>query len=164
MIYPYGPFPAGDGKTVILGLQNDREWLVFCDKVLGRPELARDERFADNPKRSAAREELRALIVEHFAAFTADQVADQLETAGIANARMRTMQEVWEHPQLSARQRWRQIDTPAGPMPALLPPGNWPQDPRMDAVPALGQHTDAILAELGLDAAAIEALRAQQAI
>lgn len=164
VIYPYGPFPAGDGKTVILGLQNDREWLVFCDKVLGRPELARDERFADNPKRSAAREALRALIVEHFSAFTADQVADQLETAGIANARMRTMQEVWEHPQLSARQRWRQIDTPAGPMPALLPPGNWPQDPRMDAVPALGQHTDAILAELGLDAAAIEALRAQQAI
>ena len=74
------------------------------------------------------------------------------------------MQGVWEHPQLAARQRWRQIDTPAGPMPSLLPPGNWPQDPRMDAVPALGQHTDAILAELGLDAAAIDALRAQQAI
>ena len=164
VIYPYGPFPAGDGKTVILGLQNDREWLVFCDKVLGRPELARDQRFADNPARSAAREELRQIIVDHFAAFTADQVADQLETAGIANARMRTMQEVWEHPQLAARQRWRQIDTPAGPMPALLPPGNWPQDPRMDAVPALGQHTDAILAELGLDAAAIAELRAQQAI
>ena len=164
VIYPYGPFPAGDGKTVILGLQNDREWLVFCDKVLGRPELARDERFADNPRRNVAREALRAIIVEHFSAFTADQVEEQLETAGIANARMRTMQEVWEHPQLAARQRWRQIDTPAGPMPALLPPGNWPQDPRMDAVPALGQHTDAILAELGLDAAAIGALRAQQAI
>ena len=164
VIYPYGPFPAGDGKTVILGLQNEREWLTFCDKVLGRPELARDERFADNPRRNVAREALRAIIVDHFAAFTADQVADQLETAGIANARMRTMHEVWEHPQLAARQRWRQIDTPAGPMPSLLPPGNWPQDPRMDAVPALGQHTDAILAELGLDAAAIDALRAQQAI
>jgi len=164
VIYPYGPFPAGDGRTVILGLQNDREWLVFCDKVLGRPELARDERFADNPRRNVAREELRKIIVDHFSAFTADQVAEQLETAGIANARMRTMQEVWEHPQLEARKRWRQIDTPVGPMPALLPPGNWPQDPRMDAVPALGQHTDAILAELGLDAAAIDALRAQQAI
>jgi len=164
VIYPYGPFPAGDGRTVILGLQNDREWLVFCDKVLGRPELARDERFADNPRRNVAREELRKIIVDHFSAFTADQVAEQLETAGIANARMRTMQEVWEHPQLEARKRWRQIDTPVGPMPALLPPGNWPQDPRMDAVPALGQHTDAILAELGLDAAAIDALRVQQAI
>ncbi len=163
-IYPYGPFPTGDGGTVVLGLQNEREWVTFCEKVLGDPTLATDPRFDSNPKRNLERAALRERIVASFADSSADAVAQRLEAAGIANGRMRTMREVWEHPQLAARGRWREIDTPVGPMPALLPPGDWPQGPRMDPVPALGQHTDAILAELGLDAEAIGALRRQQAI
>ena len=160
-IYPYGPFPAGDGKTVMLGLQNEREWKVFCDKVLAQPALSTDERFSSNAKRSAARADLSALIVDAFSKHTAAEVAELLERAGIANAQVRTMAEVWAHPQLKARERWREVDTPAGPIPALLPPGSWQHSaPRMDAVPALGQHTDAILEHLGYSAAQISALRA----
>ncbi|MCL1961052.1 MAG: CoA transferase [Desulfovibrionaceae bacterium] len=164
-IYPYGPFPAGDGKTVMLGLQNEREWQAFCAKVLEQPELASDPRFVSNTLRTAAREALRALIVEAFKPFTAAQIAQRLEAAQIANAQARVMQDVWAHPQLAARERWTQVDTSAGAIPALLPPGipaAW--QPRMDAVPALGQHTDAILAECGYDPEAIAALRAQQVV
>ena len=161
-IYPYGPFPAGDGKTVMLGLQNEREWKVFCDKIMCNPALTTDERFSSNAKRSAAREPLSALIVEAFKAFTAEQLADQLEKAGIANAQVNTMAEVWAHPQLKARDRWREVDTSAGPIPALLPPGSWQHgEPRMDAVPAMGQHTDAILTNYGYSAARIAELRAE---
>ena len=161
-IYPYGPFAAGDGKTVMLGLQNEREWKIFCDKVLLQPELAAEARFASNAKRSAARAELSALILQAFASLTAAQVAERLETAGIANAQVNTMAEVWAHPQLKARGRWRQVDTSAGAIPALLPPGSWQHgEPRMDAVPALGQHTDAILSRYGYSAEAIAALRDQ---
>ena len=161
-IYPYGPFAAGDGKTVMLGLQNEREWKIFCDKVLLQPELAGEERFASNAKRSAARAELSALILQAFASLTAAQVAERLETAGIANAQVNTMAEVWAHPQLKARGRWRQVDTSAGASPALLPPGSWQHgEPRMDAVPALGQHTDAILSRYGYSTEAIAALREQ---
>ena len=161
-IYPYGPFAAGDGKTVMLGLQNEREWKIFCDKVLLQPELAAEARFASNAKRSAARDELSALILQAFASLTAAQVAERLETAGIANAQVNTMAEVWAHPQLKARGRWRQVDTAAGAIPALLPPGSWQHgEPRMDAVPALGQHTDAILSRYGYSAEAIAALRDQ---
>ena len=161
-IYPYGPFAAGDGKTVMLGLQNEREWKIFCDKVLLQPELAGEERFASNAKRSAARAELSALILQAFASLTAAQVAERLETAGIANAQVNTMAEVWAHPQLKARGRWRQVDTSAGAIPALLPPGSWQHgEPRMDAVPALGQHTDAILSRYGYSTEAIAALREQ---
>ena len=158
-IYPYGPFPAGDGGTVMLGLQNEREWVAFCEKVLQQPGLATEPRFAGNARRVAAREELRALIVAAFSTLTVPQVVERLEFAQIANARVNTMAEVWAHPQLAARQRWREVGSPVGPLPALLPPGSW-QDaaPRMDPVPALGEHTDALLAELGLDAAAIQAL------
>ena len=164
-IYPYGPFAAGDGKTVMLGLQNEREWKIFCDKVLLQPELAAEARFASNAKRSAARDELSALILQAFASLTAAQVAERLETAGIANAQVNTMAEVWAHPQLKARGRWRQVDTSAGTIPALLPPGSWQHgEPRMDAVPALGQHTDAILSRYGYSAEAIEALREQGAV
>jgi crotonobetainyl-CoA:carnitine CoA-transferase CaiB-like acyl-CoA transferase len=164
-IYPYGPFAAGDGKTVMLGLQNEREWKVFCDKVLLQPELADEARFASNAKRSAARDELSALILQAFASLTAAQVAERLETAGIANAQVNTMQEVWAHPQLKARERWRQVETLAGAIPALLPPGSWQHgEPRMDAVPALGQHTDAILSRYGYSAEAIAALREQGAV
>ena len=164
-IYPYGPFAAGDGKTVMLGLQNEREWKIFCDKVLLQPELAGEERFTSNAKRSAARDELSALILQAFVSLTAAQVAQRLEAAGIANAQVNTMQEVWAHPQLKARERWRQVQTSAGAIPALLPPGSWQHgEQRMDAVPALGQHTDAILSRYGYSTKAIAALREQGAV
>ncbi|QGZ42171.1 crotonobetainyl-CoA:carnitine CoA-transferase CaiB-like acyl-CoA transferase [Pseudoduganella flava] len=164
-IYPYGPFPAGDGKTVMLGLQNEREWAVFCARVLLRPELATDPRFASNAARNAARAELRELIDDVFMALTAEQVIERLDAAQIANAHLNDMHDVWHHAQLAARARWTEVATPAGPMPALLPPGV-PADfaPRMDAVPALGQHTDTILQQLGYAPLDIAALRAAGAI
>lgn len=164
-IYPYGPFPAGDGKTVMLGLQNEREWRIFCEKVLEQAALSADPRFAGNAKRVAAREEVRRLIVESFARRSADDVVRLLDEAGIANARVNDMHDVWKHAQLRARARWREVDSPAGRIPALLPPGSWEEgSPRMDAVPALGEHTDAILSELGYDTGRIAKLRAAQAI
>ena len=165
-IYPYGPFPTGaDGGSVMLGLQNEREWVNFCSKVLAQPALATDARFAGNAQRVAARDALREIIVEAFRPLSAPQVVERLEAAQIANARVNTMHEVWAHPQLKARGRWREIGSPAGPLPALLPPGSWNHGaPRMDPVPALGEHTDALLAELGVDAATVQALRAAEAI
>ena len=149
-IYPYGPFPAGDGKTVMLGLQNEREWVAFCERVLERPELATDARFASNSRRVAARDELRAIIVDAFAQLTAEQLVANLDAAQIANARVNDMHDVWGHPQLEARRRWVSVDTPAGPIPALLPPGKTDAfTPRMDPVPGLGEHTNTIVAELG---------------
>jgi len=164
-IYPYGPFPAGDGRVVMLGLQNEREWQVFCERVLERAELAGDPRFASNAARTAAREALRAIIVETFAGLTAEQVTARLDRAQIANARVNTMAEVWAHPQLRARARWSEVATPSGPVPALVPPGaRDASDVRMDAVPALGAHTDALLAELGFDAATIARLHRDGAV
>ena len=164
-IYPYGPFPAGDGKVVMLGLQNEREWRVFCEKVLLQPALAQEERFSSNSRRSAARGELRALIVAAFSGLSAEQVVARLEEAQIANARVNTMHDVWEHPQLHARCRWSEVATPAGPVPALLPPGSWEEGPpRMDAVPALGEHTGAILRQLGYSEERIAQLRAEKVI
>ncbi len=165
-IYPYGPFPTGaDGASVMLGLQNEREWASFCDKVLLQPALASDSRFSGNARRVASREALREIIVEAFRTLSVPQVVQRLQDAQIANARVNTMKEVWEHPKLRARGRWREIGSPVGFLPALLPPGNWDDgDPRMDPVPALGEHTEAILGELGLNAEAIEALRAANAI
>jgi itaconate CoA-transferase len=159
-IYPYGPFPTGDGKTVMLGLQNEREWKTFCDSVLMLPALATDERFASNSARSAARDSLRKIIVDEFSTLTAGQVIERLDLAGIANASMNSMEEVWQHPQLAARQRWTKVATPTGTVPALLPPGI-PEgcEPRMDGVPALGQHTTSIMKELGFSEARIEGLR-----
>jgi itaconate CoA-transferase len=164
-IYPYGPFPSGDGGSVMLGLQNEREWVNFCEKVLQQPGLATEPRFAGNAQRVAERAALREIIVEAFAPLSAAQVVERLEAAQIANARVNTMHEVWAHPQLMARKRWREVASPTGPLPALLPPGSWDGDgPRMDPVPALGEHTDAILAELGIDADQVRALRAAKAI
>ena len=157
-IYPYGPFATGDGKTVMLGLQNEREWVNFCAQVLQQPALATDARFNANAKRTAARSELRALIEQAFGSLTAAQVVDRLDEAGIANAQVNTMADLWAHPQLQARQRWTEVQTPAGPVPALLPPGC--TQARMDAVPALGQHTRSVLAGLGYTAEQIDALAA----
>ncbi|NWE26737.1 CaiB/BaiF CoA transferase family protein [Pseudomonas gingeri] len=159
-IYPYGPFPAGDGGTVMLGLQNEREWAAFCDKVLLMSELAVDERFSANFKRSANREVLRQIIVDSFARLTVEQLIARLEEAQIANARVNDMQGVWDHPQLKARDGWREVDSPSGKLPSLLPPArNAAFEPRMDAVPGLGQHTEAILGELGLSTEAVAQLR-----
>jgi itaconate CoA-transferase len=159
-IYPYGPFPVGDGKTILLGLQNEREWVAFCQHVLLRPELATDARFASNSKRNVTRDALRSIIVEAFGALTAEQVIDRLDKAQIANARMNDMHDVWQHPQLKARARWTEIGTPAGPVPALFPPGVTDSfAPRMDPVPSVGQHTESILAELGCSAEDINRLR-----
>jgi len=159
-IYPYGPFPSGDGKVVMLGLQNEREWAVFCDKVLEQPALKTDPRFSSNPKRSAARKELFGVIAQAFSTLAAEQIVARLDSAQIGNARMNDMSEVWDHAQLAARKRWAEVDTPVGKIRAMRPPG-MPEDfdPRMDPIPAIGQHTEAILGELGYDAVAIEGLR-----
>jgi itaconate CoA-transferase len=149
-IYPYGPFRAGDGRTVMLGLQNEREWAVFCEKLLGDAALATDERFATNALRTTNRDAVSALIEQSFAGFSAEEVMARLDAADIANANVSTMSDIWKHPQLEARKRWTSVDTPAGPVPALQPPGMGGDHPaRMGPVPALGEHTAAILRELG---------------
>ena len=159
-IYPYGPFEAGDGKAVMLGLQNEREWAAFCATVLLQPALATDERFKANALRVANRAELLQIITTVFKDLSAEQVIERLEQAQIANASVNEMKDVWAHPQLKARDRWTTVGTSAGPIPALLPPGvNSDFAPRMDAVPALGEHSNAILASLGYSAQAIEQLR-----
>ena len=164
-IYPYGPFAVGDGGTVMLGLQNEREWKIFCDQVLQNPQLATDPRFDANAKRSANRDELRALIVQTFAGMTTEQVEARLDEAQIANARMNDMAGLWAHPQLKARERWRDVGSPAGEIPALLPPGrNNAFDYRMDAIPRVGEHSDAILRELGRSDTQIAALKAVKAV
>jgi len=164
-IYPYGPFECGDGKVVMLGLQNEREWLSFCTTVMLQPGLASDARFDANAKRHQHRAELRALIQAEFKPLTAAQVLARLDAAQIANAQVNTMAELWAHPQLAARGRWAEVGSPAGPLPALLPPGvNDSYRHVMGDVPAVGQHTDAILAGLGHGAADIAALRASGAV
>jgi itaconate CoA-transferase len=144
----------------MLGLQNEREWAAFCQGVLRKPELAADERYLSNSRRVTNRDALRGIIVDAFAEMTADQVIQRLEEAQIANARVNDMHDVWQHPQLKARGRWTQVATPNGPIPALLPPGKTNAfEPRMDAVPGLGEHTEAILCELGWSTASIAGLR-----
>ncbi|MCR8960031.1 CoA transferase [Variovorax sp. S2] len=164
-IYPYGPFPAGDGGTVMLGLQNEREWRVFCEKVLLQAELATDARFDSNARRNENRDALRAIIVETFAALGTVQVVERLDAAQIANARMNDMAGLWAHPQLQARDRWRQVGSPAGAIPALLPAGRQSAfDYRMDPVPAVGEHTESILRSLGRSDVDIAALREAGAV
>ena len=164
-IYPYGPFAAGDGGTVMLGLQNEREWKVFCEVVLGDAALASDARFCTNALRSENRAQLKQLIVGMFARMTTSEVEARLDQAQIANARMNDMAGLWAHPQLKSRERWQDVGSPAGHIPALLPPGrNNRYDYRMDPVPAVGEHTEAILRELGLDDAAVQVLRTNKAI
>jgi len=160
-IAPYGPYVAGDGKAVYFGIQNDREWARFCERVLDRPELSADPRFSSNASRVKHQAALDEVIAASFAPLTAAVAIERLDAAGIANARMNTVREFLDHPQLAARNRWRHVDSPVGPLRALVPPFTLDgQEPRMDAIPAVGQHTDAILGELGFDAATIATWRA----
>jgi len=164
-IYPYGPFKAGDGKTVMLGLQNEREWAQFCETVLENSALAKDERFDRNFKRNEKRSELLAIINACFSELTSDQLIARLEKAQIANAHLNDMEGLWKHQQLKARNRWTEVDTPNGVIAALLPPGlNDSYDYRMDPIPAVGEHTDSILAELGIAEPEIQNMRASGAI
>jgi itaconate CoA-transferase len=159
-IYPYGPFEVGDGKVVMLGLQNEREWKVFCSKVLCRMELAADPRFNANIRRVENRVPLREIILETFKTLTAHEVIVRLDEAQIANAAFKQIDDLWSHPQLHARQRFRSIGSPAGELDALLPPAtNNTFECRMDAVPSLGEHSLAILRELGHSDDHIAALR-----
>jgi itaconate CoA-transferase len=164
-IYPYGPFNAGDGKSVMLGLQNEREWASFCAIVLKASELATDARFKSNSDRVANRNELKSIIDYAFSKLTAEQVVVLLEEAQIANAHVNDMHDVWNHPQLKARNRWVSVGTSEGAIPALLPPGRTNAfKPRMDAVPGLGQHSASILGELGFSDDRIQKMREAKAI
>jgi itaconate CoA-transferase len=164
-IVPYGRYLAGDGKNVMLGLQNEREWAAFCDKVLGQPGLATDARFNTNFKRNENRDEITVFINKVFSTMTAEQVVAKLDAAGIANARINSPEEVWQHAQLKARERWRDVGSPVGPIPALLPPATLSgMDARMDPIPAIGEHTESILNELGFNGEEIAALQADAAI
>ena len=159
-IVPYGRYQTGDGKSIMLGLQNEREWAIFCEKVLLQPNLVQDLRYNSNSKRAAHRSEINALIAAVFATLTAEQLIERLEASDIANARMNTPGEVWEHPQLKARKRWREMNSPVGLLATLLPPVTMADvEARMDAVPALGEHTERILGELGYSSGDITALR-----
>ncbi len=156
VIAPYGPFAGGDGDVVYLGIQNEREWQAFCTGVLGQPELATDPRFASNADRVGHRDALDAEIEAVFGRMTTVEIVERLESARIANARLRTVQQLSDHPQLAARERWRDVETPVGPIRATLPAASIDGvEPVMDPVPALGAHTDAILYELGFDSATV---------
>jgi crotonobetainyl-CoA:carnitine CoA-transferase CaiB-like acyl-CoA transferase len=161
-ICPYGPFRCGDGRTVLLAVQNEREWRSFCSVVLGEAALAEDPRFNGNAQRLAHRHELQQRIEARFASLSADQLMALLEEARIAYGQVNTVADLWAHPQLAARGRWREIDSPAGPLRSWLPPGL--TEARMDPVPALGEHTEAILAGLGYSGEAIATLRREGVI
>ena len=164
-IYPYGPFQAGDGSAIVLGLQNEREWKLFCETVMQDAALATDPRFDSNAHRHENRTELKAIIDACFAKLSTAEVCERLDQAPIANARMNDMDGLWAHPQLAARERWQTVGSPAGDIPALLPPGkNSAFTYRMDPIPKLGAHTEAILKSLGHSAEDIANLRAKKAI
>jgi itaconate CoA-transferase len=164
-IVPYGPFRAGDGGTVFLSIQNDREFARFCEVVLGDAAHAADPRFSTGPARYANREATHRLIEEALSTLTAAQVIERLEAADIANARLNTMQEFWSHPQLAARERWREVGSPVGPLQALLPPFNLSDfEPKMEAIPGLGEHSAELLAELGYGQGDIATLAASGVI
>jgi crotonobetainyl-CoA:carnitine CoA-transferase CaiB-like acyl-CoA transferase len=161
---PYGAHATKDGE-VIFGLQNEREWVVFCEKVLGRPDMAREPRFQGNPGRAANRAALTEIIEAFFADKTTLEVVALLDRAGIANGRLNQAKDVWEHEQLAARDRWRDIQTPGGPVRALLPAIDFADvEAAMGDIPALGEHTDSILADLGFAPADVAGLRAAGAL
>jgi len=154
-IFPYGPYDTADG-TVMLGLQNNREWKAFCQNVLLNEELADDDRLQANDGRFAQREEINAHIQSVFQQLTTSEAIARLEKAGIGTASMNTMDGLWKHKQLKARNRWQNIETPTGSIPALKPVSGNQWQPRMDPVPALGEHTQSILDELQLDKDTVE--------
>jgi len=159
-IAPYGPFECGDGEIVFLGIQNEREWARFCEEVLQHPEMAEDERFTSNSERVANRAELHAEIESVFANFTEEDAIERLEGAGIANARLRSVRDFLEHPQLEARDRWREVGSPAGFLRALLPPATLAgTEPVMAPISEVGEHTEGILKELGYDSENVAELR-----
>lgn len=160
-IAPYGPYAAAEGETVFLGVQNAREWTRFCAQALDRPALAADPRFATNARRVEHRSALDREIAAVFSRLPAADVVRRLESAGIATARLNTVEQFAAHPQLAARGRWREVASSAGPVRALIPPATIVGvEPRMDPIPALGEQTDAILGELGYDASTVAAWRA----
>jgi itaconate CoA-transferase len=164
-IVPYGPFRAGDGQTVFLSVQNEREFAAFCDGVLQQSSLKADQRFASGPARFLNREAMHAEIEKEFKKLKTEEIIARLERADIAHARLNDLQQFWDHPQLKARGRWAKVGSPAGEIDMLKPPFNLSGfEPRMDAIPALGEHSRAILAELGYGAAQIDRLAADQAI
>jgi crotonobetainyl-CoA:carnitine CoA-transferase CaiB-like acyl-CoA transferase len=158
-IAPYGPFKAGDGGTVFLAIQNEREFERFCEGVLANNSLAADSRFSTGPARMTNRNALHEEIERIFSTLTAQGIVERLDKAGIANAKLNSMQEFWDHPQLEARDRWREVGSPAGPIEAIKPPFNLDGfEPRMDPVPALGAHSRTILAELGFSPLEIQGM------
>ena len=164
-IVPYGRYLTGDGKSVMLGLQNEREWAAFCGKVLGQPKLADDSRYNSNSKRNQRRGEILAIIDKVFSTLTTEQLIEKLDAAGIANARINSPEEVWNHEQFKARDRWREMGSPKGKLPALLPPATHDGfEARMDPVPEIGEHTESILLELGLAKEEIAELKSAAAI
>jgi crotonobetainyl-CoA:carnitine CoA-transferase CaiB-like acyl-CoA transferase len=159
-IAPYGPFECGDGPSIFLGIQNEREWKRFCEEVLEQQGMAEDERFDTNTKRVENRPALHAEIADVFSGFSSEEVIDKLEEAEIANARMRSVQGFLEHPQLEARDRWREFGSPVGPLRGLLPPASLEDtEPVMKSIPEVGEHNAALLAELGYEEAEISALQ-----
>ena len=163
-IVPYGKFDCADGRSVMLGLQNEREWAVFCDRVLGMPELARDSRYDSNTKRTERRAEMMQVFQSVFSRITAAELVARLDAAGIANGRLNTPADVWAHPQLAARDRWREVGHPGGTMQAVLPPAAFDDfEAAMAPVPALAEHTDRILSELGYSAESIRSLHESRA-
>ena len=159
-IAPYGPFSGADGQTVFLGLQNEREWVAFCAEVLRQPTLASDPRFDSNAKRVENLEALDAEINAVFARLPAASIIDRLDQAQIANARLNSVQQLADHPQLTARNRWRAVGSTAGPIRATVPPATIEgAEPRMDPIPGIGEHTDRILDELGYDPGTVAAWR-----
>ncbi len=164
-IAPYGPFQTGDGRSVLLSVQNDREWRNFCQGVLNKPELTEDSRFMNNARRVENRPALREIVTEVFSKLNRDQVLERLEGASIANAEMRSVVDFWSHPQLKARGQLAEVDSGLGRLPALRPPPIIEGvEPTMGEIPELGQHTDAILAELGYDRAQIDRLRLEKIV
>jgi itaconate CoA-transferase len=158
-IYPYGPFSTGDEKVVMMAIQNEREWQAFCAKFLDDPQLAFRPEYASNAQRNQHRDQLRPLIADRFAALTEGEAVAALAAVPVAYARVNAMHEVWQHPQLAARDRWHQVKTPTGVAPALAPPA-FTTPPRMDPVPDVGEHTQAILAGLGMSEEEAAALAA----
>lgn len=159
VIAPYDAYPTADGTEVLIGIQNDRGWVRLVTEVLGRPELAEDPEFATNAARVRNRAQVDATVAAGTKGFAAEDLVRRLDAAGIASARINGVQQLIEHPQLSERDRWRAVDTPVGPIQAILPPATFADtEARMGAVPAHGEHTAAVLAELGYEGADIASL------